>query len=85
MHVDSFSDEEMQFVENLGCSRLYRILLPPAILQAFWTSSRYSFTEPPLSTQIDWEASSCQAELILNGDYDSTELDDLTELLLNQK
>jgi hypothetical protein len=41
------------------------------------------FTEPPFSTQIDWEASSCQAELILNGDYDSFELDDLTELLIN--
>jgi hypothetical protein len=40
------------------------------------------FTEPPFSTQVDWEASSCQAELILNGDYDSSELDDLTELLL---
>jgi hypothetical protein len=26
------------------------------------------FTEPPFSTPINWEASSCQAELILNGD-----------------
>jgi hypothetical protein len=40
------------------------------------------FTEPPFSTQIDWEASSCQAELILNGDYDTSELDDLTEILI---
>jgi hypothetical protein len=41
------------------------------------------FTEPPFSTQIDWEASSCQAELILNGDYDSSEIEDLTKLLIN--
>jgi hypothetical protein len=43
------------------------------------------FKEPPFSTQIDWEASSCQAELILNGEYDSSELllDDLSELLIN--
>jgi hypothetical protein len=57
---------------------LYRILLTPAKLQAFWTSPRYPFYRTPFSTQIDWEASSCQAELILNGDYGSSELDYLT-------
>jgi hypothetical protein len=41
------------------------------------------FTEPPFSTQIGWEASSCQVELLLNGGYDSSKLDDLTELLIN--
>ena len=41
------------------------------------------FTEPPFSTQIDWEASTCQADLILHGEYEPSELDDLTELLIN--
>ena len=39
-------------------------------------------TIPPLSEHIDWAASTAEAELILTGDYDATELDTISQLLV---
>ena len=42
------------------------------------------FTVPPLSVHVDFRASTNECDLILNGDYDTSTLDDLTSLLLKQ-
>jgi hypothetical protein len=82
--LDTLSDPKKynlwRTVDVLG-SILYYLLLQNC--KHFGQAQGTPLTEPPFSTQIDWEASSCQSELILNGDYDSSELDDLTELLIN--
>ena len=41
-----------------------------------------SFTVPPSSEHIDFTASIASAEMILKGDYDASELDKITELLI---
>ncbi len=53
------------------------------ILDKLNPSSTYPFYGTQFSSQIDWEASSCQTEVILNGEYDSSKLYDLSELLIN--
>jgi hypothetical protein len=66
---------------HLPDSIIYYLLLQKS--KHFGQAQGPPFTESPFSTQIDWEASSCQAELILNGEYDSSELEDLSEPLIN--
>jgi hypothetical protein len=41
-----------------------------------------TFTKPPFSTSLNWQADTNAADLILEGDYDTTDLDDVTALLL---
>ena len=42
------------------------------------------FTQPPLSQQIDFTASTETADAILEGTYDSSDLDEITQLLLSK-
>ena len=41
------------------------------------------FTQPPLTHQLNWSASSASAELVLEGDYDTTALDNISALLID--
>ena len=41
------------------------------------------FTQPPLQHQLNWSASSHSAELVLEGDYDTTAIDDISALLID--
>ena len=40
------------------------------------------FTVPPLSTSIKWTADTPEAEMILEGKYNASSLDDITQMLL---
>jgi hypothetical protein len=40
------------------------------------------FTKPPLSELIDWQASTKYSDMILEGDYDTEEIDDIQQLML---
>ena len=46
-------------------------------------SDRTPFTTPPLSTELNWSASTGTAELILEGDYHNSELNSITQLLID--
>jgi hypothetical protein len=39
-------------------------------------------TIPPLSKHIDWAASTAESKLILEGNYDASDLDDISQLLI---
>lgn len=39
--------------------------------------------EPPLSQSVDFTASTITSELILQGEYDASDLDDITQLMIN--
>lgn len=39
--------------------------------------------QPPLSQQVDFTASTVTSELILNGEYDASELDEITQLMID--
>ena len=41
------------------------------------------FTVPPLSVALDWSANSLSAELMLEGEYESAELDNIQQMLIN--
>ena len=48
----------------------------------FGQSKGTPFTVPPLSIDLNWQASTDQAEYILQGNYDNQDLDSITSLIL---
>ena len=72
------------------CTEWKTLDCPEEIEQALLTRNRSHFgqsqgtpfTVPPLSHQINFEASTETAELILNGTYSNEELDEITKMLL---
>ena len=49
----------------------------------FGQATRTPSTEPPLAEKVDFQASTAACELILEGDFQCTELEDLTQILLH--
>jgi hypothetical protein len=52
-------------------------------LQHFGQSQGTPWTVPPLSQEVNFEASSAITDLLLNGSYTHEDLDDVTELLIS--
>ena len=56
--------------------------LPARNRAHFGKAAGTPFTVPPLSTSIKWTADTPEAEMILEGKYDASSLDDITQMLL---
>jgi hypothetical protein len=51
----------------------------------FGQAHRTPFTQAPLADLINWQADTDTAELILHGNYNNDDLDDVTQLLKNKR